>query len=216
MQALVHIFEKGGPTIIPIVVFSLVVWGVVFERFFRLKNLRQLQKEFHLHAMSAMLRDGESGLEKLIRSHPELPNAQVLSAALDRLHAKDARLRSKWKEALERKRLLVNQDLKRRLWILGTIAAMSPFVGLLGTVFGVLQSFGDIARTGAGGFAVVAAGVSEALIATAAGLVVAIVAAIAYNVFQTMVSHLVIALRLQLEEVVELLEQTPGVEKDRA
>src|SRR5690606_26477531 len=67
---------------------------------------------------------------------------------------------------------------KSGLWILGTLGNAAPFIGLLGTVIGIIKSFRDMAIEGSGGFAVVAAGISEALIATAAGLVVAITASV--------------------------------------
>src|SRR6266550_7074704 len=62
------------------------------------------------------------------------------------------------------------QKLKKHLWILGTVASSAPFIGLLGTVVGIIKSFESMAIAGTGGFAVVAAGISEALVATALGL----------------------------------------------
>ena len=77
------------------------------------------------------------------------------------------------------------QKLRKHLWILGTVASSAPFIGLLGTVVGIIRSFESMAVAGTGGFAVVAAGISEALVATALGLGVAIIALIFYNYFQT-------------------------------
>ena len=73
--------------------------------------------------------------------------------------------------------------LQKRLWIFGTLSFICPLIGLLGTVLGVMRSFRDLAISGSGGPTIVAAGISEALIATAAGIGVAIVAAIIYNWF---------------------------------
>jgi biopolymer transport protein ExbB/TolQ len=81
-----------------------------------------------------------------------------------------------------RARLLV--ELRRRLWILGTVGSSAPFVGLFGTVVGIVRAFEDMAQSGSAGFAVVAAGIAEALVATAAGIVVAVIAVIAYNALQ--------------------------------
>ena len=77
------------------------------------------------------------------------------------------------------------QKLKKHLWILGTVASSAPFIGLLGTVVGIIKAFESMAVAGTGGFAVVAAGISEALVATALGLAVAIIAVMFYNYFQT-------------------------------
>ncbi len=73
--------------------------------------------------------------------------------------------------------------LNRRLWVFGTLSFICPLIGLLGTVLGVIRSFHDLAASGSGGPSIVAAGISEALIATASGIGVAIVAALIFNYF---------------------------------
>lgn len=73
--------------------------------------------------------------------------------------------------------------LSKRLWIFGTLSFICPLIGLLGTVLGVIRAFKDLAISGSGGPTIVAAGISEALIATAGGIAVAITAAIIYNWF---------------------------------
>lgn len=96
-----------------------------------------------------------------------------------------------------RARLLV--ELRRRLWILGTVASSAPFVGLLGTVLGIVRAFEDMAASGSAGFAVVAAGIAEALVTTAAGLVVALVAVVAYNALQAAATTAAEALAAEVE-----------------
>ena len=90
--------------------------------------------------------------------------------------------------AVHRERLRVNQDLRSRLWMLGTIGATAPFVGLFGTVIGIMHAFGKMATSG-GGIASVSAGIAEALLTTAFGLFVAIPAVWAYNYFQNRVDR---------------------------
>ncbi len=94
---------------------------------------------------------------------------------------------------------------------MGTIGSAAPFIGLFGTVVGVLESFQQMAVKGSGGFAVVAAGISEALIATAAGIVVAVIAVMAFNAFQTRWNGLVLTIRVHTEEFSEILSslETP-------
>ena len=75
-------------------------------------------------------------------------------------------------------------DLKRGLWVIGTIGSLAPYVGLFGTVVGIIRAFQSMAAEGVGGFEVVAAGISEALVATGAGLFVAIVALSFFNYLQ--------------------------------
>jgi biopolymer transport protein ExbB len=83
------------------------------------------------------------------------------------------------------------------------VGSLAPFIGLFGTVLGIVRSFHNMAITGQGGFAVVAAGISEALVATAAGLVVAIVALAAYNWFVTIINSFGAFLRFRIEELVQ-------------
>ena len=78
-------------------------------------------------------------------------------------------------------------QLRRGIWVVGTVGSLAPFVGLFGTVIGVIRAFADMAEHGTGGFAVVANGIAEALVATAAGLGVAIVALFFFNYLQVRV-----------------------------
>ena len=109
--------------------------------------------------------------------------------------------------AVERERQRVSLRMRRGLWILGTVGATAPFVGLFGTVVGIMNAFHDMAHTGQGGFAVVSAGISEALITTAAGIAVAVLAVVLFNVLNTHVQQLTLQLRLLTEEYLELVKE---------
>lgn len=114
--------------------------------------------------------------------------------------------------AVERERQQVGLRLRRNLWILGTIGAIAPFVGLFGTVIGIMHAFRQIEQTGQGGFRVVAAGISEALIATAGGLAVGIAAVFLYNFLNVHVQKVAVQLRLLAEEYLEIVKETlPGL-----
>lgn len=73
------------------------------------------------------------------------------------------------------------KELRSKLWLLGTVTSSAPFIGLFGTVVGIIKSFGSIGEAGKAGFAIVSADLSEALIATAAGIMVAVIALLCYN-----------------------------------
>src|SRR5512134_2021738 len=90
--------------------------------------------------------------------------------------------------------------------MLATVGATAPFVGLFGTVWGIMTAFRNMAATGQGGFTVVAAGISEALIATAAGIAVAIEAVVLYNWLNTHVQRLALQFKLLAEEYLEILK----------
>jgi biopolymer transport protein ExbB len=109
--------------------------------------------------------------------------------------------------AVERERQRVNLRIRRGLWMLATVGATAPFVGLFGTVVGIMTAFQHMAQTGQGGFGVVAAGISEALITTAAGIAVAVLAVVLYNALNTHAQKLALQLRLLVEEYLELVKE---------
>ncbi len=96
--------------------------------------------------------------------------------------------------------------LSQRLGLFGTLSFISPLLGLLGTVLGVIRAFRDLALSGSGGPTIVAAGISEALVATAAGIAVAVVAAVLYNYFNFRMRHVLSTLNLFGQELMFLME----------
>lgn len=202
--------NSGGFAIYPLVLCSLISWTVILERLWKYRSLGRELAKFHVEALEKLLRSDVTGLKTLAEKRSELPSARLVLTALERLQAKDERLRSTWMDAVSRRRQLINQEVRRYLWLLGTIGSASPFIGLFGTVVGILLAFRDIARTGSGGFAVVASGISEALIATAAGIIVAVIAVVAYNSFQTHAGKLVLLIKVHSEELNEILERLEG------
>jgi biopolymer transport protein ExbB/TolQ len=136
------------------------------------------------------------------------PAAEVFLAALvptppGKRPATDARIEA----AVERQRQEANQKLRARLWVLGTIGATAPFIGLFGTVVGIMRAFHQMGITGQGGFSVVAAGISEALITTAGGIAVAIEAVILYNMLNVLAGRLQLQLKLLAEEFLEIVKE---------
>jgi biopolymer transport protein ExbB len=196
----------GGFIMWPLLACSIAVWVVALERLWRYRKFGTDLRSFHLEAVNALIQGDVEAAKDLSKRHSGLPSADLLLFALSRREARDPRVSQGWREALHRRRQMVSNDLRSYLWILGTVASAAPFIGLFGTVVGILRSFGDMARTGSGGFTVVAAGISEALIATAAGIIVAVIAVMAYNAFQVQWNRWVLILRLQVEEWADLLE----------
>jgi biopolymer transport protein ExbB len=120
--------------------------------------------------------------------------------------------------AVERQRQGLNLKLRQNLWALATVGATAPFIGLFGTVVGIMVAFRNMAASGHGGFAVVAAGISEALIATAAGIAVAIEAVVLYNYLNTRVQRLAVEFKVLTEEYLDILRDAlpPAPAKDGA
>ena len=207
-QTIWGLVMSGGFAMYPLVICSLIVWGVIFERLWTFGRLGKSLKVFHLDAMTALLRNDLESVKALCVRFAGLPTARLLLTGIERITSTDRRRRARWVEAVERQRQVLNYELKQNLWLLGTIGSASPFIGLFGTVVGILRSFQEMAKSGSGGFAVVAAGISESLIATAAGIVVAVIAFVSYNAFQTRWNSIVLAIRVDIEELAEILAST--------
>jgi biopolymer transport protein ExbB len=166
----------------PLIAGSFLVLWIVFERVWRFRGLADGTRELTRKTIDKLVqRDVETARELCEAS--DLPIARVYREAM--------RWRNVPLEDLERvlstSRQEAAHELKRGLWIVGTIGSLAPYVGLFGTVIGIIRAFRDMAEHGAGGFEVVASGISEALIATAAGLAVAIFALLFFNYLQTRV-----------------------------
>jgi biopolymer transport protein ExbB/TolQ len=108
-------------------------------------------------------------------------------------------------EAVNSQRTVALAGFKRYLWALGTVGSSAPFVGLFGTVVGILKAFQSMSQAGTGGFKVVSQGIAAALVATAAGLMVAIYAIIAYNYFVAKIGAIGVQYRVFCEEFLLVL-----------
>ncbi len=131
-----------------------------------------------------------------------LPIRRVFVAGLDRATGKVA---GDPGMAIAREQRRAVASYRSWLWILGTAGALMPFVGLLGTVVGVMGSFRAIGESGQGGFAVVSTGISQALIATAVGLFVALEAVVLFNVLQNLGGAVARRLSFAADECLELI-----------
>jgi biopolymer transport protein ExbB/biopolymer transport protein TolQ len=118
--------------------------------------------------------------------------------------------------AVERQMLILLAELKKGLAILATVGATSPFVGLLGTTMGIVNAFTGMAVTGSGGLAAISAGIAEALITTAFGLLVAIPAVWFYNYFQTKIEAITVEMTYTSKELVDFLIKSVGAEFGRS
>jgi biopolymer transport protein ExbB len=158
---------------------SILSWTVVVERTISLRasvpDLEALSRK-----LLGLLGKGEYTAAKELLGKPRSPEVRVALVGIDELgRGRDAAAEA-MAGAKARERLM----LERNLGVLGTLGNNSPFIGLFGTVLGIMRAFADLSKNQAGGAGPVMAGISEALVATAVGLLVAIPAVIAYNVFQ--------------------------------
>ncbi len=194
---LLDLIRQGGFAMYPLVVCSVLTLAVVFERTWILWKVVRPGKPLIAGVLARLQALEVDEARRLLRA-AATPVAEVLAPAVLGPDAGLAALRE-----MERKRQELLHGLKRHLWVLATVGSLAPFIGLFGTVVGIMRSFQNIAITGQGGFAVVAAGIAEALIATAAGLVVAIVALGAYNWLASQINAFGAFLRFRIEELAD-------------
>jgi biopolymer transport protein ExbB len=194
---LIEYFIEGGFIMYPLLFCSVVVWSVFLERLFFLWRFKREFKRLHKE-MGALLEEGKiTECEKLIKSARSYLRIPFLAVLEGHIYPKED-----WEKHITRKVSETHLVLKRFLWLLGTIGNLAPFIGLFGTVVGIIKSFDSMAQTGKSGFAVVSAGLAEALIATAAGILVAVMSVLFYNFFQARLNIIQVRIKNALEELV--------------
>ena len=161
MDAIYDIFRAGGFVMWPLLICSIATWGIVFERIFSQWNLGAKSVAL-TDKVQGLLDKGEreKALEACLRS--DLVIARIFEDVIRRGNDKQESLETIQKR-VNRGKTELNIAFRRYLWILGTIGSATPFLGLFGTVVGILRAFRHIAETGDTGFSVVAGGISEAL-----------------------------------------------------
>jgi biopolymer transport protein ExbB/biopolymer transport protein TolQ len=202
---------------------SLLSLGVAIQKWWRFrKSMKETAKfapEFARFLQEEQLDNAIKLAEKQKVSHV----ARVLGEALaevkpllrDRATITSADINSA-ERAVERQMLILLSELKRGTPLLATVGATAPFVGLLGTTMGIVNSFTGMAESGSGGLAAVSAGIAEALITTAFGLAVAIPAVWFYNYFQTKVENLTVEMTYTSKELIDFLIKSVGSEFGRS
>ena len=198
--------KAGGWLMLPLILCSVVAAAIIIERLWTLQRKRVLPEDLTARVWSwASNRQlDDSHIRALAESSPL---GQVLAAGLSNRD----RSREIMKESIEDTGRHVVHELGRSLNSLGTIAAITPLLGLLGTVIGMVKVFTAITAHGVGDPGVLAGGISEALITTAAGLSVAIPALIGYRYLRGRVDGLVVNMEKEAMRLVEAIHrEQPG------
>jgi biopolymer transport protein ExbB len=202
-----ELVRSGGLMMIPIIFCSIVAIAIVIERFWTLSPARIAPRNA-LAEVWGKLRHNQLDAAQLRELRMSSPLGQILAAGL--VNAKAGR--AIMTESIELAASHVVHDMERYLSTLGTIAAITPLLGLLGTVFGMIQVFSDIMTLGTGNANVLAGGISTALITTAAGLSVGIPALMFYRMFIRKVESLVVELERESIKLVDALHSNRAVE----
>lgn len=192
------IITAGGWLMVPIIFCSILVIAIGGERYWTL-NPKKIAPPHLLAQVWSWIKNNQLDASKLRELKQSSALGRILAAGLSNSrHGRDV-----MKDSIQEAANQVIHDMERYLTILGTIANIAPLLGLLGTVIGMIKVFTAIMVEGTGNAGVLAGGISEALITTAAGLTVAIPAMILHRFFQRRVDTIVVTME---EEAVKLVD----------
>lgn len=195
-----ELVQAGGWLMVPILLCSVISAAICVERFWTLRATQIVPKNLLVQVWN-WIRSNEMDNKKLRELRAGSPLGQILAAGI----SNHKRGREQMKESIEEVAGHVVHEMERYLNTLGTVAAVTPLLGLLGTVIGMIKVFTAIKLEGTGNAAVLAGGISEALITTAAGLSVAIPSLFFFRFFQRRVDELVITMEQEALKLVEVL-----------
>lgn len=199
-EHLIDLIIMGWLSNVPLAIGSIWTLSIFGERWWRLRGLERASRELASDVIAKLVARDPEGARRTCEES-ELPVADML---LEGLRWQNVAI-----EDLDRVFLTIRAELSERLkrgvWIIGTVGSLAPFVGLFGTVIGIIRAFATMSSSGETGFDVVSASLSEALIATAAGLGVAIVALLIFNYLNTRISHVTATYARASERLVQAL-----------
>ncbi len=195
-----ELVKSGGWLMLPIIFCSIVSISIIAERFWSLRREKVLPKHLVASVWNAIKQDNlqRADIEAISKGSAL---GQILSAGL----FNRSESRERIKECIEERGREVVHDLERFLNTLGTIASISPLLGLLGTVIGMISVFAAITQHGVGDPGALAGGISQAMITTAAGLTVAIFSLVFYRYFRRKVDGIVVVMEREAIKMVDVL-----------
>lgn len=202
-----EIIVSGGIMMIPIILSSIIAIAIIIERFWSL-NAERIVPRNTLADVWTKISHNQLDAAQLRELRMSSPLGQILAAGL--VNAKAGR--AIMIESIELAASHVVHDLERYLNVLGAIGSIGPLLGLLGTVFGMMQIFNETMIKGAGDVKEVAGGIAVALITTAAGLIVAIPSVFCHRMFVRKVESLVVELERESIKLVDALYSSRAVE----
>jgi len=196
-----EIFQIGGFTMYILLFCSFISITILLERLLYYRKLSKTGRTEFMNKIKRALKNGHLERAMEICKDVSAPFSNVIHSGLE-LHGRHGKEIS---NAMEREITIETAKLERYTSIVATIGNTAVYIGLFGTVLGIIRAFHDIASAGAGGMAIVIGGVAEALVCTATGLFVAIPAVVAYNYFTKRVERFIDDMELCASELIDLV-----------
>ncbi|MBM6549986.1 MotA/TolQ/ExbB proton channel family protein [Marinomonas ostreistagni] len=197
---MLEFFKSGGVFMWPLLLCSILTLAIVLERFWTLRGNRVAPRSL-LSDVMTRLREDRMTLDYIRSMQAQSGLSFIFAAGL--LNSKHGR--RAMKESIQEAANHVIHELERFMSTLGTIAAIAPLIGLLGTVVGMIKVFNVLMEQGAGNTQLLAGGISEALLTTAAGLAVAIPALVFHRYFARRIDELVVNMEQQSTKLIDVL-----------
>jgi biopolymer transport protein ExbB len=206
-----EIMKSGGIVMVPIVLCSILALAITLERLWTLRDQKVVPEEL-TDKIWQWVENRTLSDKQVMALQQHSPLGRVLAAGLANRH----RDRLVMIEAIEDAGRHVMHDLERYLNPLATIASISPLLGLLGTVMGMIRTFRAVTISGIGDPSALAGGIAEALVCTAGGLIVAIPSVMAYRYFRGKVDGLVVDMEKESLKLVQAIDRTSGTRPQAA
>lgn len=200
VSRLIDLLVMGWLSNIPLAIGSIATVTIFVDRLRAFRGLEAKSRALASQVIEQLVEPNLEGARQLCRDS-ELPVAQMM---LETLRWENVSIED-YDRILVTLRADMGTEMRRGIWMIGTVGSLAPFVGLFGTVVGIIRAFADLSQGSGGGFEVVASSLSEALIATALGLAVAIVALALYNYLNTRVRLLAATYARASERLVQAI-----------
>ena len=209
-----HLWESMG-IVSKVIFFVMIIMGIAslyvgIERLVTLSKARAQSRSLAESLTQHLVKGDVAGALKACQNpeykfsylgHLMEAGLRELNGRFDRFGVESAR------RAMDRRSVQENADLRRGMNILATVGSTAPFVGLVGTIFGIINAFSAMAASGSGGLASVSGGIAEALVATAVGIVVAIIGVWQFNYFTSRIELITNDISVSVEEFVDWCEK---------
>jgi len=197
-----QILTAGGFTVYVLVFCSVLSIAIIIERYLYYRSRSRVKRDKFMSGLKRELEknDIENALKICNRSNTPFSNVAHAGLSFARHTEKEI------SNNMERAIVIETNLLEKRTTIVGTIGSIAVYIGLFGTVLGIMRAFGDIAISGTGGINVVIKGISESLICTAAGLCVAVPAVVAYNYFIKRIDNFITDMELCASEIMDIVK----------
>ncbi|MHB8154772.1 MAG: MotA/TolQ/ExbB proton channel family protein [Candidatus Omnitrophota bacterium] len=196
-----YLIKTGGVTMVILLAMSVVSVAIILERiiFYRKKS-KIKRKDFMLRVRQELKKGGVNPVMKICEDS-SAPFSQVVYAGLSFFDCSEKEISNN----MERQIIIETVILERFTSVIGTIGSVAVYIGLLGTILGILKAFHDVSISGSGGISVIIGGISEALSTTAAGLTIAVPAVAIYNYCMKKIDDFIKDMELAASETMDLI-----------